>query len=152
MKTSKTAFIALLGAIMGQCVQQAAFCREIDLTSKWNDKIALENPHKGWYQHYFDNHINRYLAAKDSDLLEFPGMDHLYLRLSWAYLEPQEGQFNWQVIDKVIDKNQLQRNQHGPHRTAVRHTQMGGRGRGEGGILVQGQEDRAGRPLGARVR
>jgi len=104
MKTSKTAFIALLGAIMGQCVQQAAFCREIDLTSKWNDKIALENPHKGWYQHYFDNHINRYLAAKDSDLLEFPGMDHLYLRLSWAYLEPQEGQFNWQVIDKVIDK------------------------------------------------
>ena len=104
METSRTALIALLGAIIGQCVQQVALCREIDLTSKWNDKIALENPHKGWYQHYFDNHVGRYLAAKDSDLLDFPGMDHLYLRLSWAYLEPQEGQFNWEVIDKVIDK------------------------------------------------
>jgi hypothetical protein len=75
-----------------------------DLTSKWNDKIALENPHKGWYHHYFDNHVEKYLLTKDSDLLDFPGMDHLYLRLSWAYLEPREGQFNWQIIDKVIDK------------------------------------------------
>jgi hypothetical protein len=97
--------IALLGAVIaGQCFQHCAWCREIDLKSKWNDKIALENPHKGWYHHYFDNHIERYLPAKDSDLIDFPGMDHLYLRLSWAYLEPKEGQFNWAVIDKVIDK------------------------------------------------
>lgn len=104
MKTSRMVRIALLGAIIGLRVQHAALCKEIDLTSKWNDKIALENPHKGWYHHYFDNHVERYLLAKDSDLLDFPGMDHLYLRLSWTYLEPQEGQFNWDVIDKVIDK------------------------------------------------
>jgi len=94
----------MLAAMIGRFPQHAALGKEFNLTSKWNDNIALENPHKGWYQHYFDNHINRYLAAKDSDLLDFPGMDHLYLRLSWAYLEPQEGRFNWQVIDKVIDK------------------------------------------------
>jgi hypothetical protein len=31
-------------------------------------------------------------------------MDHLYLRLAWAYLEPQEGKFDWDVIDRIIDK------------------------------------------------
>lgn len=105
MRTSRTVYFALLWAIVvGQCPQQDAFGREFDLTSKWNDKIAIENPHKGWYHHYFDNHIEKYLLDKDSDLLDFPGMDHLYLRLSWAYLEPKEGQFNWDVIDKVIEK------------------------------------------------
>jgi hypothetical protein len=31
-------------------------------------------------------------------------MDHLYLRLAWSYLEPQEGRFNWAAIDPIIDK------------------------------------------------
>lgn len=92
MKASETIRIALLGAIiLSQFSLRAAWCREIDMKAKWNDKIALENPHKGWYHHYFDNHVERYLLAEDSVLLDFPGMDHLYLRLSWAYLEPKEG-------------------------------------------------------------
>ena len=62
------------------------------------------NPHKGWYHHYPDNHINKYQIARDADLLEFPGMDHLYIRLAWAYLEPKEGQFDWAVIDRIIEK------------------------------------------------
>lgn len=105
MTISKTIRIVLLGAvILSQFSPRSTWCREIDLRSKWNDKIPLENPHKGWYHHYYDNHIDKYLLNKDSDLLDFPGMDHLYLRLSWAYLEPKEGQFNWEIIDKVIDK------------------------------------------------
>jgi hypothetical protein len=78
--------------------------REIDMTAHWNDRAALANPHKGWYHHYPDNHVNKYAIASDKDLLEFPGMDHLYIRLAWAYLEPQEGRYDWQVIDKIIDK------------------------------------------------
>ncbi|MGC9326073.1 MAG: DUF4832 domain-containing protein [Candidatus Hinthialibacter sp.] len=70
----------------------------------WNDRIPLENPHKGWYHHYPDNHINKYIIQDDSDILDFPGMDHIYLRLSWAYLEPQEGVFHWDVIDSLIHK------------------------------------------------
>jgi hypothetical protein len=69
-----------------------------DLTPFQDAERALENPHKGWYHHYPDNHINKYEIARDADLLEFPGMDHLYLRLAWAYLEPREGQFDWAVI------------------------------------------------------
>lgn len=78
--------------------------RRIDMRPHWNDRIALANPHKGWYHHFPDNHINKYVIARDEDLTEFPGMDHLYIRLAWAYLEPQEGRFDWDVIDRIIDK------------------------------------------------
>jgi hypothetical protein len=80
-------------------------CGEIDMRPHWDAESPLENPHKGWYHHFPDNHLtNRYPIADDADLLEFPGMDHLYIRLAWAYLEPKEGQFDWPVIDQFIDK------------------------------------------------
>jgi hypothetical protein len=75
-----------------------------DLTSLQDATRVLVNPDKGWYHHFPDNHINKYQIARDEDLLEFPGMDHVYLRLAWAYLEPREGQFDWPVIDRIIDK------------------------------------------------
>jgi hypothetical protein len=75
-----------------------------DLTAMQDASRVLVNPHKGWYHHYPDNHIKKYEIAKDSDLVEFPGMDHVYLRLAWGYLEPKEGQFDWPVIDRIIDK------------------------------------------------
>ena len=84
--------------------QGLSMARQVDMKVLWNDKVPLENPHKGWYHHFPDNHINKYVINKDSDLTDFPGMDHLYIRLAWAYLEPQEGQFNWDVIDSMIEK------------------------------------------------
>ena len=75
-----------------------------DLTALHDATRVLVNPHKGWYHHYPDNHVNKYEIARDADLLEFPGMDHLYIRLAWAYLEPKEGQFEWAVIDRLVDK------------------------------------------------
>lgn len=75
-----------------------------DLTALHDPTRVLVNPHKGWYHHYPDNHINKYQIARDADLLEFPGMDHVYIRLAWAYLEPKEGQFDWAVIDRIIAK------------------------------------------------
>jgi hypothetical protein len=75
-----------------------------DLTPLHDATRVLVNPHKGWYHHFPDNHINKYKIARDADLLEFPGMDHLYIRLAWAYLEPKEGQFDWPVIDTIIEK------------------------------------------------
>jgi hypothetical protein len=77
---------------------------EIEMKPYWNDRIALENPHKGWYHHYPDNHINKYIIKEDSHLLDFPGMDHIYIRLAWAYLEPEEGKFSWDIVDNIINK------------------------------------------------
>src|SRR5512137_1803006 len=75
-----------------------------DLTPLHDAARVLVNPHKGWYHHFPDNHPKKYEIARDADLLEFPGMDHLYVRLAWAYLEPKEGQFDWPVIDRIIEK------------------------------------------------
>ena len=51
-----------------------------------------------------DNGIGKYLIQDERDLTNFPGMDHLYLRLAWAYLEPEEGRFDWSYIDNLVDK------------------------------------------------
>jgi Beta-galactosidase len=75
-----------------------------DLTPLHDATRVLKNPHKGWYHHFPDNHMNKYRIKSDADLLEFPGMDHLYLRLAWSYLEPREGNFDWAIIDGLIEK------------------------------------------------
>lgn len=99
-----------VASLMGQAVAGAppegsvSPRRGIDLTPLQDAQRLLVNPHKGWYHHYPDNHIDKYKIASDADLLDFPGMDHLYLRLAWAYLEPAEGQFRWEVIDSLIEK------------------------------------------------
>ncbi|TWU40540.1 DUF4832 domain-containing protein [Novipirellula artificiosorum] len=75
-----------------------------DLKPDFDTSIPLANPHKGWYHHYFDNGIQKYIPASDEELLSVPGMDHIYLRLSWAYLEPEQGKFHWEIIDREIEK------------------------------------------------
>jgi len=76
----------------------------VDLQPQWDESLPLANPDKGWYHHYFDNSIDKYQLSNDSDLTAFPGMDHIYLRLAWSYLEPEEGRFNWRLIDEQISK------------------------------------------------
>ncbi len=75
-----------------------------DLSVYWDASAPLANPHKGWYHHFYDNGLNKYLVKKDEDLTRFPGLDHVYLRLAWSYLEPEEGKFNWDVLDQQIEK------------------------------------------------
>ena len=75
-----------------------------DLTPLHDATRVLVNPHKGWYHHYPDNNPNKYIIARDADLLEFPGMDHVYIRLAWSYLEPEEGRYDWAVINRIIEK------------------------------------------------
>ena len=94
-----------LAGIAAQAIERQV---EVELKAKGtalhDATRVLVNPHKGWYHHYPDNHPDKYRLARDADLLEFPGMDHLYIRLAWAYLEPKEGQFDWAVIDRIIEK------------------------------------------------
>lgn len=78
--------------------------QKIDLSVKWDTVRPLANPDKGWYHHMLDNGIGKYGLKDESELTVFPGMDHLYLRLAWAYLEPEEGKFNWSYIDNIVEK------------------------------------------------
>lgn len=103
------AIIALVLAALPASAQEAdgsnpRGLRVVDLRPQADADRPLANPHKGWYHHFPDNHPDKYKIASDADLLEFPGMDHLYIRLAWSYLEPKEGEFHWEVIDRLIDK------------------------------------------------
>jgi hypothetical protein len=97
----------ILIAIVTGCVQRETITTEtitVDLTDKWDETRVLKNPHKGWYHHLLDNGVAKYSIENDSIFTSFPGMDHLYLRLAWSYLEPREGEFDWHRIDEVVEK------------------------------------------------
>lgn len=93
-------FVLLVG-IISSCNTDF---QNINLESQWDTLRPLGNPDKGWYHHMLDNGIEKYLIQDESDLHNFPGMDHLYLRLAWAYLEPEEGKYDWSYIDDIVDK------------------------------------------------
>jgi hypothetical protein len=62
---------------------------------------ALINPGMGWTLHFYSN-VARHYGSKlePSDTLDdFPGVSTVYLRLPWAYLEPEEGRYNWAILD-----------------------------------------------------
>ncbi|MBE5040898.1 DUF4832 domain-containing protein [Ructibacterium gallinarum] len=79
----------------------------IDLRPIIDDKTVLKNPHKGWYYHYIDNGKSSPLYRDKLDASDhfekFPGMNHLYLRVDWCDIEPQEGIFEWEWIDEIIN-------------------------------------------------
>ena len=67
---------------------------------------ALLNPGMGWVFHHFDNSIHAYGPPLGPEYAGegFPGLDVAYLRLGWSYLEPEEGKFNWSVVDTVAQR------------------------------------------------
>jgi hypothetical protein len=77
-----------------------------NLERYWDSTKVCNNPHKGWCFHYYSNSIKSYgrkMAPNDS-LPDFPGMNDIYLRLAWSFLEPEEGVYNWEVIDSIINR------------------------------------------------
>ncbi len=62
---------------------------------------ALVNPGMGWVLHYYDNIPENYGSRLEpSDTVDdFPGLSVVYLRIPWSYIEPEEGRFNWSVLD-----------------------------------------------------
>jgi len=71
---------------------------------------ALVNPQMGWTMHFYSNIITNYGSKLEpSDTLDdFPGLSCVYLRVPWSFLEPEEGRFNWSLVDtpaqRWIDK------------------------------------------------
>ena len=58
---------------------------------------ALVNPGMGWMLYYYSNVLDNYgskLAPEDT-VDDFPGVGTVFLRLPWAFLEPEKGKFNW---------------------------------------------------------
>lgn len=62
---------------------------------------TLQNPGMGWVLHFYDNEIQNYGSKLEpSDTVdEFPCLSVIYLRIAWSFLEPEEGKYNWSILD-----------------------------------------------------
>lgn len=62
---------------------------------------ALVNPDMGWTLHFYSNIPTNYGSKLEpwDTVDDFPGLSTVYLRIPWAYVEPEEGQFNWAILD-----------------------------------------------------
>jgi hypothetical protein len=67
---------------------------------------ALINPGMGWTIHFYSNIPRNYGSRLEpSDTLQdFPGLSTVYMRLPWAYLEPEEGKYNWAMLDSPAQR------------------------------------------------
>ena len=67
---------------------------------------TLENPSMGWVFHHFDNSIRQYGPPLGPSYAGegFPGLSVAYLRLAWSYLEPEDGVFDWSLVDTVAQR------------------------------------------------
>jgi len=76
---------------------------------------AFINPDMGWTMHYYSNIITNYGSKlESSDTLEdFPGLSTVYLCVPWAFIEPDEGNYNWSLLDtpaqRWIDKGKVRK-------------------------------------------
>lgn len=79
----------------------------VDLRLLIDDKILHRNPHKGWFWHYIDNGYGRgnYREAHDPQdtLMDFPGLNHLYLRFDWGDVEREMGVYDFSYLDEIME-------------------------------------------------
>ncbi len=92
-------FLVLLAMLAGP----AAWAQAPDMESfaPADNGQALVNPGMGWMLYYYTNVLDRYGArlAPEDIVEDFPGMGVVFLRLPWAFLEPEKDNFNWEIID-----------------------------------------------------
>ena len=83
------------------CASLAAAQAERVVVNPSDTGEALINPDMGWTMHYYSNvpaNYGSHLAPGDTADY-FPGLSTVYLRIPWAMIEPEEGKFNWAMLD-----------------------------------------------------
>ncbi len=103
MKQKRLVHACLTGFACGLLVVAPIAAQEhkrVTVVAKDNGQ-ALVNPDMGWTLHFYSNIITNYGSKLEpSDTLDdFPGLSTVYLRLPWSFIEPEEGQFDWSVVD-----------------------------------------------------
>ena len=91
----------ILTALLSASASLACWAQETNVVELSDNGQALLNPHMGWTMHFYSNVPSNYgRNLEPSDALDwFEGCSTVYLRLPWAYIEPEEGVFNWAIVD-----------------------------------------------------
>lgn len=90
--------LTLVAAALVHCTAPVADAAETRLQDNGQ---ALVNPGMGWTMHFYSNLLCNYGSKlAPSDVLDdFPGLSTVYLRLPWAFVQPGENEYNWEVLD-----------------------------------------------------
>ena len=88
-------------AVIGLALTACAAAQDRTTVRPPDNGAIFDNPGMGWVLHFYDNVPTNYgsrLAYSDT-VDEFPGLGVIYLRIAWSHVEPEEGRFNWAVLD-----------------------------------------------------
>ena len=90
---------AVFAAMIGAAGESSAPDRVV--VKPEDNGAALINPDMGWTLMFYSNIPQNYGSKLEpADTVdEWPGLSVVYLRLPWAFVEPEEGKFNWPVLD-----------------------------------------------------
>jgi hypothetical protein len=90
-----------LTAVLGLVSLAAGAAADMNVARPEDTGEALVNPLMGWTMHFYSNIPSNYgsqLAPSDT-LDDFPGLSTVYLRVPWSFVEPEEGVYNWSLLD-----------------------------------------------------
>lgn len=102
-KMLKSVLVLSLLLLTGVACSEEANQHEVSFS---DNQKALINPDMGWVAYFYSNEIKNYgskLAPSDS-LDWFEGCSTVYFRLPWAFIEPEEGVYNWAVVDTAAQR------------------------------------------------
>jgi Domain of unknown function (DUF4832)/Beta-galactosidase len=97
---------SLLGRLLAMaalliCLAIPAAAQDVITVRPQDTGQALVNPDMGWVLYFYSNEpLNYGSKLEPSDTVDdFPGLSTVYLRVPGAFLEPEEGRFNWALFD-----------------------------------------------------
>lgn len=96
---TKTTFLKVIALL--SCITGAVHAEETTTVQTQDNSAALVNPGMGWMAYFYSNvpaNYGSHLSPADT-ADDFPGLSTVFLRIPWAYLEPQEGKYNWALLD-----------------------------------------------------
>ncbi|MBO7742416.1 MAG: beta-galactosidase, partial [Victivallales bacterium] len=102
MKTHRfTLLISALLVAASSLLSAATMNKDFDDHGK-----ALINPMMGWFHEFYSDMAGMRFPVADCEQLlnDFPGVSTVYMRFPWGALEPEEGKYNWSVIDWVAQQ------------------------------------------------
>jgi len=95
------AIVVCLVPAMAASAEQGGTESKMVVVKPVDTQEALVNPDMGWVAYFYSNVPTNYGSQLEpSDTVDdFPGLSTVFLRIPWSMVEPQEGKFNWAILD-----------------------------------------------------
>lgn len=110
IKKQNKFFGCAIALLIVSCSVHFTACKEKNSEFKNMVELAdngelLSNPDMGWNLSYYANSLVGYGSQlKPNDYLDDYPCSTVFFRLGWNFFEPEEGKYNWTVVDDIADQ------------------------------------------------